>query len=146
MSNTLAIIINLPEDFLKLLQKEIADELTISQKKWKITLDTKEKTTIKKAALTQLASKVSSLAHSNWDLGDKLLINATGASGQIELPKEFKDNESLSLILNKKGWEVIDEEAEIAVSIGDFYDETIGQLYTWVRTAVFYGVGSFSSR
>lgn len=142
--STLSIIINLPEDFLKHLQKEINDEIAIAQKKWKVTLNTKQKTHIRKAALTQLASKVSSLAHSTWDLGDKLLINVAGGSGKIELPKEIKRNANLSIVLSKKGWEVIEEEADVAVKINDFYDKVIENLNTWVRTAVFYGVGSYS--
>lgn len=143
--STLHIIINLPEDFLKHLQKEINDELAIAQRKWKIQLDAKQKTHVRKAALTQLASKVSSLAHSNWDLGDKLLINVPGGDGRIELPKTVKGaNANLSLVLSKKGWEVIEEEADIAVGINDFHGSIIDNLNTWVRTAVFYGVGSYS--
>lgn len=146
MSNSLSIIINLPEDFVKALTKEINDELSVAQRKWKVTLETKDKTLIRKAALAQLGSKVSSLSHSTWDLGDKLLINAAGGSGSMTLPKKFKNDEHSAIILNKKGWEITDEESSSSIPLPEFYDEFIRTLYTWVRTAVFYGVGSYASR
>lgn len=144
MSN-LSITVNLPKDFIKVLQKEINDEIAIAQKKWKITLEQKEKAIIKNATLEQLSSKVATLSHQTWDLGDKLYIEAPGRSGSLELPRKFKENESMSIVLSKKGWEITEEEAEVAIKIEDFYDELLNTIFTWTRTAVFYGVGSYAT-
>lgn len=146
MSNSLNIVVSLPSDFISLLNSEIDDELIVAQGKWKVTLTPEQAEHIKKSARDQLRSKVSGLAKAHWDLGNKVVINAAGATGNLLITKKSKHDQNIMLLLNKAGWAVTQEETDSAVNVSDFYESLIKTLFIWSRTAVFYGVGSYTSR
>jgi len=146
LSNSLTITVSLPNDFISQLDKEIDGELQIAQKKWKLNLSEDEQNLVRKSARDQLRSKVSTLSKNTWDLGSKLVITAAGATGTLAVKPGTKVNSEHSLLLNKNGWSVTTEEADAVVPSEDFYEDLINRIFTWVRTAVFYGVGSYSSR
>lgn len=143
MSNTLTISIKFPKGFFDELTKEIDDELAIAQKKWKYTLAKEEIAEVKKASQEQLRLKVSGLAKSEWTFGGKLIINATGASDFLEITPRFKEERAYGIVLNKNGWLATSEESDSVVQLKDFYQSLVTTLTTWLRTAVFYGVGSY---
>lgn len=146
MSNSVTVTVTLPENFIELLNDEITAELETAQRKWKIWLSDDEKEIVRKATTAQLRSRVSTLSKNNWDLGSKLIINASGESGSLNLNGKDKVKSNLSFILNKNGWTVTTEEADSVVKAQEFYNELLKTLFTWTRTAVFYGVGSFNTK
>lgn len=146
MSNTLTITVTLPENFLEQLEEVITDELTVAQTKWKIRLSDEELEVVRKGTLAQLRSKVSSLSKNAWDLGSKIVINAGGDSGNIAYSEKSTPKTDKSFILSKNGWSVTTEEADAVVQGNVFYENLIETLFTWTRTAVFYGVGSYNTK
>lgn len=146
MSNSLTITVTLPENFIEALNNEITDELSIAQRKWKIKLSDEEKEVVRKASFEQLRSKVSSLSKNVWDLGSKLVINVAGETGSLNIGPNQPVKSNLSFILNKNGWAATTEDADSVVHAQDFYSDLIKTLFTWTRTAVFYGVGSYSTK
>ena len=146
MSNTLTITVTLPENFLEQLEEVITDELTVAQTKWKIRLSDEELEVVRKGTLAQLRSKVSSLSKNAWDLGSKLVINASGDSGNIAYSEKSTPKTEKSFILSKNGWSVTTEEADSVVPGNVFYENLIETLFAWTRTAVFYGVGSYNTK
>ncbi len=146
MSNSLAIVVSLPSDFISLLNAEIDSELEIAQHKWKLTLTDEQAEHVRKSARDQLRSKVSGLAKANWDLGNKVVINAAGASGNLAINKKTKSDQNMMLVLSKAGWAVTQEETDSAIHVTNLYESLLKTLFTWSRTAVFYGVGSYTSR
>lgn len=146
MSNTLTITVTLPENFLEQIEDVITDELTVAQTKWKIRLSDDELEVVRKGTLAQLRSKVSTLSKNAWDLGSKLVINASGDSGNIAYSETSKPKTDKSFILSKNGWSVTTEEADAVVPGNVFYESLIETIFTWTRTAVFYGVGSYNTK
>lgn len=147
MSNsTLTINVTLPSDFLSLLDEEIDNELASAQAKWKIKLTEAQIDTVKTATREQLRSKVSTLSKNTWDLGVKLTISASGGNGTLAITSKSKPNGDTSLLLNKNGWSVTNEEADSVFHINDLYSELLKSIFTWTKTAVFYGVGSYAAR
>jgi hypothetical protein len=146
LSNTLTINVTLPENFLDQLEEVITDELAIAQTKWKIRLSDEQQEVVRKGTLAQLRSKVSSLSKNAWDLGSKLVINASGDTGAIAYSESSKPKTDKAFILNKNGWSVTTEEADSVVPGDVFYESLTNTLFTWTRTAVFYGVGSYNTK
>jgi len=145
--STLTINVTLRPDFLENLARVIDDEIAIAERKWNRYLSDEEKNIVRKSTHAQLRSKVSSLAHKEWDLGPKFTIIATGegAPATMNIREDSKPRQKISFVLNKNGWMVTREEAAAVRPIGEFFAHLNEMMETWARTATFYGVGSYAT-
>lgn len=145
--STLTINVTLRPDFLANIARVIDDEIAIAERKWNRKLTEEEKSVVRKSAHGQLRSKVSALAHKEWDLGSKftILASSEGAPATMNIREDSKPRQKISFILNKNGWMVTREESDAVRPIGEFFAHLNETMETWVRTATFYAVGSYAS-
>lgn len=140
--------INLPENFAEILSDEMEKELEKSSKKWGVYINYKQKETIFNYAKEQVRMKTSDHAKNNWDFSDQLTIRANSHKRGIEItlpaPEDVK-LPSARLFYTRDGWELDQEKNEESIELSHFADFIQSKIKTWARTAVFYGVGSYSS-
>ncbi len=147
MSDILSVIkVSFPKNFTSTLENEITDELAIAQTKWKLSLTKAQEDVVRAAAKEQLCSKVSSLFKNNWKFESNMTISVAGLTEDLFLSKKNKLDEDLKFLLSKSGWSLTTEETGNSVSGDQLYSALVKTLTVWLRTAVFYGVGSFVSR
>lgn len=140
-------IIDLPSDFVKTLAAEAEDEITIAENKWGVILDNDQRERVKFYAIKQLDNRVSRFSGSSWRVGDSELpvkIAEFAASKKIvRLPalKEADDQYPLTRI--RDGIGLAKEDSEnifVSADLQEFLETLIKK---WLRTGVYYGVGSY---
>jgi hypothetical protein len=148
-SNKLIIHLTLPEDFMTRLADTIEDELAVASKKWKVELNEDSRDIIRRHSRAQLRQKTAETSRSPWDLSSRVTVkvNATGtfAGKELELPVGLTAAAAdLRLIRMRDGWEIDTEARDGSVALSEFSSFFQEKLLTWVRTAVFYGVGTYA--
>lgn len=145
--SNLVLTLELPENFLKELDAVIKDELAIAQKKWKIKLSPEEREIVLKNAYAQTRLKTSTIARHSWNLEEKLTMRIPyKKNSNMTLRIGEKPTRNLvDLIITKDGWVIASEESESPTPLENLLEKQIQTIFTWARTAVFYGVGSFRS-
>lgn len=142
----LIIHINLPKNFINLVKETMEDEIDISTKKWGVNLNTDDRKLVIKHSLNQLQRKVAESARTVWDLSDTLnvRVSCTKNSGELTLPNpSLKLSSKLSK--TKDGWKIEEEDIrDDVVPLINFDKHFEKLIFTWARTAVFYGVGSYT--
>lgn len=143
--------VELPEDFLQSMEQVMEEELQIAQRKWGISLDDELQEQVKRHSLNQLAAKVDLTMKVSWNFQRVLPLKIKGltksSAGEIHkdllLPRDAGKVGPLKLLLDRDGYEVDDEDSDGAVSAEDLPSSALQTILTWLRTAIFYGVGSF---
>lgn len=141
--NSLILKIVFTRSFYDTLESAMDDELAIAEKKWRVNLDADEEERIKSLSREQLQAKVTSMARS-WQFGDKTIpLPVPHPNPQtVKLPDDVSKLAGLELMRDKSQWKIAEEDDYDVVDIEDF-PRHIEELMTgWIRTAVFYGVGS----
>lgn len=146
-NNTKMIIhVDLGQDFVETIRKDMEQAFDEAVKKWGVFVNFKQKEAIFTHSIRQVQAKTSENAKNNWDLSDHLTIRAISVRSGIEisLPSPEAANVKTKLFYTRDGWEVDQENNEESVALNDFADYIRNKIRTWVRTAVFYGVGSYA--
>lgn len=139
--------INLPKNFVEVVHNEMEQELTESSKKWEVSLNQSQRENILRHAINQTKQKVSDNAKNQWDLSDRLTIKANSTKKGIEIVLPDPNGNvppNVKLFYTRDGWELDQEHHDEAVALVDFADYIQNKIKTWVRTAVFYGVASYT--
>lgn len=144
----LIIHINLPENFINIVKDVMEDEIEVASKKWGVRLNTDDRRNIIRHSINQLQYKVSDNSRTAWDLGDTInvRVNIIGQKREITLPNpKIKEKSTTKLAKNKDGWKIEEEDVrDDLVPLAEFDEYFKNLIYTWARTAVFYGVGSYA--
>lgn len=145
-TNRIFIHLKLGAEFMDEVRAEMEDELKVASKKWGIRLNTEDKDLVLKHSMNQLKKKVSESAKHNWEFTPKVSIKVTSLkrASDITLPDPALDRSKARIIKSRDGWEMEQEISEESVLIGEFHEHFKSRIKTWARTAVFYGVSSFS--
>ena len=147
--NTLTIRIDLGKDFHHTLEASIEKSLQVAQKKWGLDLGADDINHIVHHSFAQLHQQVSENARSEWDGGRIVNVIVTASRpGEVFLPNhDMSPALKTSLIKTKNGWEISNEEEDEdkAVRVLDFYEHYRNLILTMLDTAIFYGVGSYST-
>lgn len=146
-NNTKMIIhVDLGKNFVDTIHKDMDKAFDEATKKWGVYINFKEKEAIFTHSIRQVQAKTSENAKNNWDLSDQLTIRAISIRSGIEisLPSPEADNVKTKLFYTRDGWEVDQENHEESIPLNEFADFIRNKIRTWVQTAVFYGVGSYS--
>lgn len=148
MKNNTKMIIHLELDknFIEEIKKEMYEEIEIASKKWSVALNTEDEDTIIVNSIKQVRRKTSENVRTNWDLSDKITVKVNSIKKGIEitLPAPEAANSPTTLIYTRDGWELDQEKRDESVSLADFDQHMKNQIIKWARTAVFYGVASYS--
>lgn len=144
--NKMLIHLKFQKNFVAKVQEEMRDEFAVASRKWGLDLNTDSEDLIYKHSLNQLRRKISEMARVNWDLGDQLTIkvNTYKKTAEVFLPSARGNASKLRLLYTRDGWERDQEITEGAIPVSEFLGHIEDQIITYARTAVFYGVGSYS--
>lgn len=138
--------ITLPEDYKDQLDEVFDDEFTIAQEKWGVKLNEYQREKIYTNSFLQWQGKASYVSKNPIDLTSNILTfnirNPSKIMPDYTLPKKYKENPPLMEI--QVGWVFGKEEGKPYVLLNDFYDYVLARAEKWLRTAVFYGVGSYA--
>lgn len=143
----------LPQNYNQKIYDIMDDEFKIASKKWDVYLNSDDKDIIKENTLIQLERKVEYISKNKWNIHDNIIKinikNTIKGIISIQLPI---NNETNNEILNKhysfvrvsNEWVINDDDNSDAIELENFYQTFMNDMEKWIRTAVFYGVGSFS--
>jgi len=145
--NKIFVNIKLENSFLNSFERIMDDEMAIAEKKWNLSLNTEKRNLIKSNAKIQLSRKVSEISHIEWKLENELCIrmNSLKEYETFHLPDKKYDSCKTSFILLRDGWEVDFEGREEAINVSQFDTFMKNSIEKWLRTAVYYGVGSYAN-
>lgn len=135
------------EKFVKELRETMEDEMVIASKKWNVALSSEKQDHVIDSAFSQLLTKISEVAKVPWRGEPILQIRASNAGSlkkDFSLPAEAKKYRDLSVVRMRDGWTFTSDESDDVVPIPEFYDEFVTMVHQWARTAVFYGVASYT--
>lgn len=138
--------LKLETNFTEIIDQTMEDEFEIASKKWNVYLNTDDHDIIMYHSRNQLRRKVSEMARLPWDMSDRMTIkvNSPQKGVEITLPSPKARTSTTKLLQTRDGWEIDDEKRDESVKLADFREHIQQCVLTWARTAVFYGVGSFT--
>lgn len=140
----LTVHINLPKGFINKVKKVMENELSIASGKWGVTLTNGEKADLINHAMNQVQRKVNDNTRLVWDFSDVLNVRVNSPKNEeLHIPDARLATHPKRLIKTKVGWEVDDESRDESIFLKDFHEHLQNLIFTWSRTAVFYGVGSY---
>lgn len=146
--NTIKITIELPKNFKYSIERTMEHEWKDASKKWQVRLGSEDKEKVMRHAKNQLQSKVSFLAKNPWDLEKTSIVISVNSMGRgaaaLNLP-ESAEEYNISLIRANEEWRLCDEPSSKTIPLAEFQAHVTNEIATWARTAVFYGVGSFTN-
>lgn len=139
------------------------DELAVAERKWKVRLSEEEKAQLLGLSILQLQEKVSHSFEKTtkpWQLGSDLTAkfhNSFDVEGSFIASKGKLTSSKSVQKLKKKAWlyreytgawsireEANEEYPDLSVPLEESLEFIVETLKTWMRTAVFYGVGSYA--
>lgn len=134
--NTFRICVKLPENYSNILETSIIDEMEKACRKWDVELVPDECEKVASSAMQQLFDKASHNFGNVWKGGQEVFINIDTHSERLE---------HNSTILRQGNRFIESTEPDRSnVPVGELGSYLCDLLSSWVRTAVFYGVGSYS--
>lgn len=134
----------LDDGFVDSLRDVMADELKSASRKWMVRMSSQDSDAVYAHALAQLRRRVTDMAHTQWDMSDMVVLKLEYPNSvTLTVPGQSKFHD-LSLLRMKDGWTLYDEPNDDSVVLKDIKDRLQDEMKTWLRTAVFYGVGSYS--
>lgn len=153
------VLVPLSDDLKERMMEAISDELDIAERKWRMTLPSDARSRITDLSVIHLVSKVEQFTghRTRWMMGSDV-VNLP--IGDMPNRKPFDDGEMSwddfvddpvasegYLRRSNAGWnltEVTDKDDRTTVQkITEFPEFFESQMLEWLRTAVFYGVGSY---
>lgn len=143
--------VSLPAKFSETIQKAIDSEILVAQKKWAVTLTEEQRLYVSQMSRVQLEQRVSAMARVSWSsqMGSQVPVSIADAPSDndsrfpsLDLEKTVGD---VYLTRNNTVWSLTEtKEGDDSIHARDFAQYYQNLLLTWVRTATFYAVGSYS--
>lgn len=153
MASRVAFHVKLAEDYMERIESAIEAELKTAQRKWGVSLSEETIELVKRDSLNQLSMKVDLTLKTSWNFQPIITLKIKGlsknsSSGMLKdltLPDELKSVPEIALVLGREGFEVESEPSDGTVEPAELNGYILDRILVWVRTAVFYGVGSYKS-
>jgi len=151
MASRVAFHVKLADNYMALIDQAIEEELKTSQRKWGVELSDETIELVKRSSLNQLSMKVDLTLKTSWNFQPFVTLkikglaksSSTGLLKDLTLPDELKSVPAIDLVLGRDGFEVESEPSDGTVSPADLNSYILNRILVWIRTAVFYGVGSY---
>jgi len=151
MASRIAFHVKLADNYMELIDEAIEDELKVAQRKWGVDLSDETVESIKRHSLNQLSMKVDLSLKTSWNFQPFVTLKIKGLSKSsgngllrdLNLPEELSSVPAIDLVLGRDGFEVESEPSDNTVSPSDLDSYILNRILTWIRTAIFYGVGSY---
>jgi len=151
MASRIAFHVRLADNYMELIDSAIETELKAAQRKWGVDLSEETVELVKRNSLNQLSMKVDLTLKTSWNFQPIVTLkikglSKSGSSGLLKdltLPDELKSVPDIALVLGRDGFEVESEPSDGTVAPADLNGYILDRILVWIRTAVFYGVGSY---
>lgn len=151
MASRIAFHVKLAENYMDLIDKAIEDELKVAQRKWGVDLSEETVELVRRHSLNQLSMKVDLTLKTSWNFQRVVTLKIKGLSKSsgngllkdLNLPDEIDSVPAIELVLGRDGFEVESEPSDGTVLPADLPEYILDRILVWIRTAVFYGVGSY---
>ena len=146
--------ISLDEDFADRLERAMESEFVIALRKNQLDLSDSTRLHIFKHARKQIETKISVMGKKKdiWSVGDRELVLRISSKEDNDLRSPGNDDETILIKRNTSDWVVADENDRVddtlkypLVPINDFKDYVQDEMIEWARSAVFYGVNSYTN-
>lgn len=141
-------IIHLPNSIRTIAREEMTQEFRIAERKWRLRLTPEQREVIMGHSLNQLIGKVTTTFRSDLDLDSAqviILINSDEAK-DVHLGHGHRFlGEDRTVVREHKFFVETSEPTKDALLYSQLAAYAERELRTWVRTAVFYGVGSLAT-
>lgn len=142
------IVFSLPENFNESLSVAAQEEMNLAQRRWSVKLNDADIDRVMELSFAQLVAKVRVISGNDaWTLDDNSLevtIRDGRADEIVFLPKDSSSIADVYVIRdNKEDWRIDDEPTANSTALVDLPERFTEEISMWLRTAVFYGVGSF---
>ena len=134
--NTFRICVKLPENYSNILETSIIDEMEKACRKWDVELVPDEREKVANSAMQQLFDKASHNFGNIWKGGQEVFINIDTHSEKLE--------HNSTILRQGNGFIESTEPDHNNVPVSELGGYLCDLISSWVRTAVFYGVGSYS--
>lgn len=131
----------------KVLNEIINDEISIAERKWQVNTTNEEKEIILEHSFKQLEARVQEVFKTDWTVDSKNSVFIFNSDKDLSINIPFKSSDEyaeLSFLKLRNCWEVDNDNRAEAVSAKDLYSSILEEIESWLRTAVFYSVASFS--
>lgn len=144
------LVISLPEGFSSKIMEEMNKEIVVAQRKWDVFLVPDARQEILDHSMIQLERKVTAVCKHQWNTNNEhvrvVLTTKTDYTGprNISLPQDEAEVGDIQLVRGHNEWLITDEPTSEAIAMADFSQRLLELILTWGRTAVFYGVGSYT--
>lgn len=150
-ASRIAFHVSLADNYMDLIENALNDEIAIAQRKWGVELGDEALESIKRHSLNQLSMKVDLTLKTSWNFQQVVTLkikglsksSSTGLLKDLKLPAEIKKVPQIKLVLARDGFEVESESSDNTVDPSELPDYILNKILIWVRTGVFYGVGSY---
>lgn len=147
--NSINLILNVGPEYKHRLERAMEKEWQEANRKWSLSLGPQEKEVVMKHAKRQLELKVAFFAKSTWEFGAtpiSVSVNSMGrGNATLELPSPEIESYDINLVRANDGWKVNQEPSSGIIPLSKFQEYFTDELITWARTAVFYGVASYTT-
>ena len=151
MASRIAFHVRLADNYMELIDSAIETELKAAQRKWGVDLSEETVELVKRNSLNQLSMNVDLTLKTSWNFQPIVTLkikglSKSGSSGLLKdltLPDELKSVPDIALVLGRDGFEVESEPSDGTVAPADLNGYILDRILVWIRTAVFYGVGSY---
>ncbi len=151
MASRVTFHVKLAEDYMAQIESAISEELTVAQRKWGVRLSDETVDLVRQHSFNQLTRKVDLTLKTSWGFEPAIALKIKGltkgpTSGifdDLELPRELSSVPPIALVLGRDGFEVESEPSDNTVQPAELSDYILSKILVWVRTAIFYGVGSY---
>lgn len=131
----------------KVLNEIINDEISIAERKWQVKTTNEEKEIILEHSFKQLEARVQEVFKTDWTVDSKNSVFIFNSDKDLSINIPFKSSDEyseLSFLKLRNCWEVDNDNRAEAVNAKDLYSSILKEIESWLRTAVFYSVASFS--
>lgn len=143
-------VVALPQDYMDQIESAIKAELKVSQQKWGVSLSQETQESVRKHSVNQLTLKVDSTLKTSWEFKPEISLRIKGLTkgsggftSDLNIPEDAEQVNGIRLILAREGYEVDEEDSDGALNAEDLPAKLLEAIIKWLRTAIFYGVGSY---
>lgn len=142
----MTLVLHFNDDFVHRIHRTMEDEFEIASKKWGVKLNMDDKDLIMHHSSKQLQRKVAEMTKTAWKMGNTVnvkVVSSQTVNIDLPLPPDNPMNR-IKLVYTKDGWQSEYDDQSKSVLLKDFLSKIEENIFQWARTAVFYGVGSFT--
>lgn len=142
------VVITLPSNFSDELDREMNEEIRIASRKWSVKTTPEQRNRIKEVTLAQLNGKAEAVFRSplRLDIDQAVVVVSSAEDRELRLVvgQAYDDSELSPIVKVHSNYAESTEPTDGQFGYGDLPGIVENLLRTWVRTGIFYAIGSMS--